>query len=77
MAFMIHPKHGATHTHDVAAHEAAGWKVSTYEAWLSSKAPPQAQQEPGDDGALAVATHGDNIKQIARRRGRPPKESRQ
>lgn len=61
MAFMTHPKHGATHTNDVAAHEAAGWTVSTYEAWLAGKTQP----EP-------VSTA--DVEQAPRRRGRKPKQ---
>lgn len=37
MAFMVHEKHGATNTGEVAAHEARGWKVSTVEEWIAQK----------------------------------------
>ena len=37
MAFMTHPKHGATMTNDVAEHEKNGWSVSTPEEWIAGK----------------------------------------
>lgn len=50
MAFMTHPKHGATNTHDVAGHESNGWSISTPEEWISGKnsEKPKADEIDGE-----------------------------
>lgn len=45
MAFMTHPKHGATITNDVAEHEKNGWSISAPEAWIAGKNSGSAGEE--------------------------------
>jgi hypothetical protein len=53
MAFMTHPKHGATITSAVAEHEKNGWTVSTPEEWIEGKNAGQVADAPEKRGRPA------------------------
>jgi hypothetical protein len=55
MAFMTHPKHGATITSAVAEHEENGWTVGTPEEWISGKNAGQDANESVSDDPVAEA----------------------